>query len=127
MNVIDSSGWIEYFTDGVNADIFAPVIEDTSELIVPVICIYEVFKCILIQRGLAAAQTYISDMYSGKVVDLDTPLAITAANLSVEYTLPMADSMILATSRHFHARLWTQDAHFQGIEGVEFVPAIKNN
>ena len=79
MNVVDSSGWLEYFGAGKNAGFFAPIIEDTEKLMVPVICIYEVFKRVLQQRGLGAAQTHIADMYSGQIIDLDTPLAMSAA------------------------------------------------
>jgi predicted nucleic acid-binding protein len=121
MNVVDSSGWLEYFADGKNAGFFVPAIEDTDYLLVPVICIYEVFKRILQQRGLATAQAYMGDMYSGQVVDLDASLAMSAARISVELKMPMADSLILATARSRHATLWTQDEHFKGLTGVEFV------
>ncbi len=120
MNVVDSSGWLEYFAEGNNAEFFAPAIEDTAQLLIPVICVYEVFKRIFQLRGLAAAQTHIGDMYSGMVVDLDASLAISAAKISVEHQLPMADSIILATARARQATLWTQDEHFKGLEGVQF-------
>ncbi len=121
MNVVDSSGWLEYFAEGNNAEFFAPAIEDTGQLLVPVICIYEVFKRVLQQRGLAAAQTHLGDMYSGMVVELDASLAISAAKISVEHKLPMADSIILATVRARQATLWTQDEHFKGMQGVQFI------
>jgi len=121
MNVVDSSGWLEYFADGVNAAFFAPTIEDSEHLLTPVVCIYEVFKRILQQRGLSAAQTSIGDMFNGQVVDIDTPLALSAAQLSAELKLPMADSLILAVARANRADLWTQDEHFQGMEGVRFI------
>ena len=50
-NVVDSSGWLEYFAGSTRADQFAPAIEDTSTLLVPVISIYEVFKKVLRDRG----------------------------------------------------------------------------
>lgn len=121
MNVVDSSGWLEYFANGDNASFFAPAIEDTANLLVPVVCIYEAFKRILQQRGLAAAQEHAADMYSGVVIDLDVTLALSAAKLSVEAKLPMADSMILACARAHQAVLWTQDEHFKGIEGVNYI------
>ncbi len=70
MNVVDSSGWLEYFSAGPNANFFAPIIEDTAHLIVPVICVYEVFKRILQQQGLSAAETNIADLYNGELVSL---------------------------------------------------------
>jgi predicted nucleic acid-binding protein len=121
MNVVDSSGWLEYFADGENADFFARAIEDTKKLIVPVICIYEVFKRILQQSGLSEAQAHVSDMHEGEIIDLDVSLAMSAAKLSDELKLPMADSMILAVARAHNATLWTQDEHFKKLENVKFV------
>jgi toxin FitB len=121
MNVVDSSGWLEYFADGENADFFAPAIEDTKKLIVPVICIYEVFKRILQQSGLSEAQAHVSDMHEGEIIDLDVSLAMSAAKLSDELKLPMADSMILAVARAHNATLWTQDEHFKELGNVKFI------
>ena len=121
MNVVDSSGWLEYFGDGENADFFAPIIEDTENLLVPVICLYEVFKRILQQRDINAARTNVSDMYEGSLIDLTAPLALSAARISVDYKLPMADSILLATARLHDAVLWTQDEHFSDIPGVKFI------
>ena len=122
MNVVDSSGWLEYFAESKNAAFFAPAIEDSAQLLVPVICIYEVFKQVLQQRGLSAAHTSIADMHTGQVIELDVSLAVSAARLSAEMKLPMADSLILATARAQAAILWTQDEHFNGLEGVKYIP-----
>jgi predicted nucleic acid-binding protein len=121
MNVVDSSGWLEYFADGENASFFAGAIEDAEHLLVPVICIYEVFKRILQQRGTGAAHDVIADMYSGQVVNFDESLALSAAKISVEMKLAMADSLILATARAREAILWTQDADYASIEGVKYI------
>lgn len=122
MNVVDSSGWLEYFADGPNADFFAPAIENTDELLVPSISIYEVFKRILQQRGEDAALKAIVAMQQGAVVDLDATLALSAALISDEKKIPMADSIILATARAKNATIWTQDADFMGMTNVQFVP-----
>ena len=121
MNVVDSSGWLEYFADAKNADFFAGAIEDTGNLVVPSLSIYEVFKRILQQRGEDEALQAAALMQQGLVVDLTAPLALSAAQLSVRERLPLADSVILATARAYSAILWTQDADFQGIEGVRYV------
>jgi len=121
MNVVDSSGWLEYFADSNNADFFAPVIEDTDQLLVPVICIYEVFKRILQQKGLDSAETRITDLYKGQVIEITPSLALSAAKISVELKLPMADSLILATARAHNATLWTEDEHFKDIPGVQYI------
>lgn len=121
MNIVDSSGWLEYFAEGSNADFFAPAIEDTKNLLVPIICIYEVFKRILQQSGVSAAQMSISDMKLGKIIELDESLALSAAKISADLKLPMADSFILATARANSAILWTQDEHFKDLDGVKYV------
>lgn len=121
MNIVDSSGWLEYFAEGDNADFFAPAIEDTKNLLVPVICIYEVFKKILLQSGMNEAQVHVGDMKQGQVIEIDESLALSAAKLSADLKLPMADSLILATARANNATLWTQDEHFKDLEGVSYI------
>jgi predicted nucleic acid-binding protein len=121
MNVVDSSAWLEYFADGSNADVFARAVEVTDELIVPTICLYEVFKSVLRQRDESAALSAIAAMRQGRVVDLTERIALLAADLSLRTKLPMADSVILATARMHDAHIWTQDADFDGLESVTFI------
>ncbi len=121
MNVVDSSGWLEYFADGPNADFFAPAIENTADLIVPTMSLYEVFKRVSQQRGEGDALQAVAVMIQGKVIDLDMDLALAAAKVSVEFRLPMADSVMLATALMYEAVLWTQDTDFEGIPGVQYV------
>ena len=120
MNVIDSSAWLEYFANGPNATFFAPAIEKTADLIVPSMTLYEVFKRILQQRDEGAALQAIAAMEQGRVIDFDAGLALTAARISAERKLPMADSVILATAITYGAELWTQDADFKGLPGVHY-------
>lgn len=120
MNLVDSSAWLEYFANGPNAGFFAPAIEKTSELLVPSLALYEVFKRVLQQRDEGAALQAVAVMQQGTVVDLDAPLALIAARLSTERHLPMADSVILATAQAHAAVLWTQDVDFKGMSGVEY-------
>lgn len=120
MNVVDSSGWLEYLADGPNADFFAPAIENTPELVVSSLSLYEVFKRVLQQRGEGDALQAVVVMSQGLVVDLDTDLALSAAKISVECKLPMADSVMLATAQLYGATLWTQDADFEDIEEVRY-------
>ena len=122
MNVVDSSGWLEYFADGPNAHHFAKPIEATSKLIVPTLSIFEVFKRVMMQRGEDAALEAAALMRQGRVVPLDDALALEAARLSVAERLPMADSVILATARAYRATLWTQDADFENVAtGVRYI------
>src|ERR1044071_3258639 len=119
MNVVDSSGWLEYFANGPNADFFALALEDTGNLIVPSISIFEVFKRVLQQRGESDALQAAALMQQGRVVDLDVFIALEAAKVSDSYKLPLADSVILATAQVHNAVLWTQDADFDGLPGVK--------
>lgn len=121
MNVIDSSGWLEYFINGENASFFALPIQDVANVVVPTVSIFEVFKRTLIEKGRTDALEVVAIMYDGKVVDLDREIALIAADLSFELKLPMADSIILATARAHGATLWTQDEHFKDIEGVKYI------
>ena len=122
MNVVDSSGWLEYFINGQNAAFFASIIEKAAgQVLVPTISLFEVFKHVLIEKNQDDALEAIALMKEGHVVDLDDNLALSAAELSWELRLPMADSIILATARANNATLWTQDAHFKDIKGVRYI------
>ena len=120
MNLVDSSGWLEYFADGANAAFFAPAIEDLGNLIVPTIALLEVFKRVLQQRTEADALRAIAQMHQGTVVPLDSALALSAAKLGHDLKLPLADSVIYATARRFGAVVWTQDADFRDLENVRY-------
>lgn len=122
MNVVDSSAWLEYFAGGSNAGRFAAPIVTTSELLVPSLAIYEVFKRVRQQRGDGDALQAIAVMEQGRVVDFDRSLALAAARISLDHDLPLADSVMLATARRYQATLWTQDADFEDIEGVRYFP-----
>jgi len=122
MNVVDSSAWLEYLADGPNAEYFSAPLEDTGNLIVPTICIYEVFKAVLRQRGEDAALQTVALMKQGSTINLSDNLALQAAKISLEYKIPMADSIILATTRVHEAVLWTQDQDFKDMENVNYFP-----
>jgi len=123
MNIVDSSGWLEYFAAGPNAAFFSAAIENMKELIIPAISIYEVFKRVVQQRSENEALQVVGQMQQGQVVDLDPSIAISAARLSIKHGIPMADSVMLATARNYKAILWTQDAHFEGLTDVRYVKA----
>jgi predicted nucleic acid-binding protein len=120
VNVVDSSGWLEFLADGPNAGFFAPAIERTADLVVPTLSVFEVFKRVLQQRDESAALQAVALMYQGRLVDLTAPLALDAARLSKSSRQPMADSIMLATARAHGATLWTQDADFDGMPGVRY-------
>jgi len=121
MNLVDSCSWLEYLADGPNAAFFASAIENTENLIVPTICILEVCKRVLQQKGEDAALQAVALMQQGVVIDLDSGVAVNAAKVSHEIKLPLADAVIVATSRIHRAVIWTQDSDLKGVEGVKFV------
>ncbi len=125
MNVVDSSAWLSYFAGDKNADEFATAIEDIEKLLVPSITLTEVFKCIMRQRDENAALEGIAHMEQGRVVTLDSSLAIDAAVFGLKYKLPLADSIIYATGNKFSAVVWTQDADFKALPNVKYFPKVK--
>lgn len=121
MNVVDSSAWLSYFAGDDNATVFSEAIEKLPELLVPSITITEVFKNVLHQRGEEAALIVTAHMKQGKVIPLDSDLAMDAAKYGVLHKLPLADSIIFATAQKHAAVLWTQDNDFEGLENVRYL------
>jgi predicted nucleic acid-binding protein len=121
MNLVDSCGWLEYLADGPNAGFFAPAVEKVDDLLVPTLCILEVFKRVLQQRGEDAALQAVALMQQGQVIDLDSGTAVTAAKIGHELKLPMADAVIVAAARIHNAVIWTQDSDLKDVEGVKYV------
>ncbi|MFZ6029586.1 MAG: type II toxin-antitoxin system VapC family toxin [Chloroflexota bacterium] len=121
MNVVDSCGWLEYFADGANASFFAPAILDEEHLIVPTICLYEVFKRMSAQRSKEAALDAASRLYRSRLVELSDEIALEAAQVALAFKLPMADSIIYATAQAHNATIWTQDEHFKGLPNVQYI------
>jgi len=122
MNLVDSSGWLTYLADEPNADAFSVPLNDTTNLIVPAICLYEVFKVVLRERGEDEALQSIALMKQGILIELTSEIAILAAKVSIHHKIPMADSIILATAQTYEAVIWTEDTDFKGIKGVKYFP-----
>ena len=120
MNVVDSSGWIEYFAGGPNVGYFREPIEDAPALLVPSLGLFEVYRHMVRHRGREEALSVVAAMRKGAVIDLDDRLALDAAELSIDTRLPLADSVMLATARSRGAELWTQDSDFEGLEDVRY-------
>jgi len=120
-NVVDSSGWLEYFANASNAHFFASAIENTKNLIVPTISLTEVFKHVLRQCSEKQAFESIECMLQGTLVDLNLDISLNAAKLGVQYKIPLADSIILATGLAHQATIWSQDADFEGLPHVKYI------
>jgi toxin FitB len=120
--VVDSSGWIEFFTDGPLADYYASRLRRLGTVITPVIVVYEVYKRLKRELSEDDAVIAVSAMQRSQVVPIDQELALTAADLSLEHGLAMADPIVLATARKFQAELVTSDRDFMEIDGVTYLP-----
>jgi predicted nucleic acid-binding protein len=121
-NVVDSSAWLEYFADASGADHFAAAIEAVDRLVVPSVCLLEVFKVVLRQQGESAALQAVALMQQGDVVDLTGALALAAAKVGIDHKLPLADSIVYATARSVGGVVWTQDADFESLPDVQYFP-----
>lgn len=119
--VVDSSGWIEYFIDGSQADDFAEAIENTAELIVPTIILTEVYRWMLRESSESEALVAAVAMKQGRVVALDDSLSILSAELSHRHRLSLADGIIYATAKQCSAELITQDSDMEGLPGVIYI------
>ena len=120
MNVVDSSGWIEFFVGGPNAGFFETPLNAEDKLLVPSVSVLEVYRYVLRKEGREKALSVAATMGQGRVINLDAGLAIEAAELGASYGLPLADSIIYASALTHEATLWTQDADFEGLDHVEY-------
>jgi toxin FitB len=120
MNVVDSSGWIEYFFDSPRADLFAAAIEDVTKLLVPVVSIYEVHKVLSRKLPAVVVQACLDVMRQGRVLDLTDKRAVAAADIATKHKLAMADAVIYNMAREFEGTLWTQDVDYNGLAGVRY-------
>ena len=122
MNVVDTSGWLEYFEGGQNAKKFSAPIKQFEKLVVPTICIYEISKVILRESDENHLLQALAAIHKGEVVTLTPSISTAAAKISLQYKLPMADSIIYTTANHFDATVWTQDVDFKGLPNVNYIP-----
>jgi predicted nucleic acid-binding protein len=116
--LIDSSGWLEYITGDEKADAFGAIFQKDVQVLVPTIVLCEVLKILLLRAGGSQANVFLSEALRRSVVDLTDTIALSAASLSIDHKLPMADAIIYATAQSHHAELITSDAHFTGLPGV---------
>jgi uncharacterized protein with PIN domain len=122
MNVVDSSGWIEYFIDTAQADNFAAAIEQTALLIVPALSFFEVHRFLSRHTDPARRAECLDVMRRGTVVDLTAARAAAASEAAQQHRLAMADAIMYSIACEFSATFWTQDIDYQGLPGVNYYP-----
>jgi len=125
VNLIDSSAWLEYFAAGPRADQVAPTIENVANVLVPTIVLVEGCRRVMQQRGEDEALQVAAVLHQGQVVALDSGIALSAAQLGVSQTVPLADSIIFAKAKQYGATIWTLDADCSGLPGVRYFPRRK--
>jgi len=123
VNVVDSCGWLEVFAATPRGAVYLEVLRDAGSLVVPSICVNEVYRVIARQRGEHVALHHVARMRASLVTPLDDGLAVDAARLGLAHGLPCADSIVYAAACRHEATLWTHDAHFRNLPGVRFVEA----
>jgi predicted nucleic acid-binding protein len=124
MILVDSSGWIEFFTGGGNAAKYGSYLEKTSSVVTPTIVLYEVYKLVKRERTEEEALLAAAQMQKTRLVPLSDSLALAAADVSLEFRLAMADSIVYATARAEEAELVTSDGDLRELPGVTFLPKL---
>ena len=120
MNVVDSSGWIEFFLAGPNGPSFKPVIEQRDRLIVPVIALYEVHRILSRKLPAVAVNQALDVMRLGRVIELTDRRVIAASTIAAQYKLAMADAVMYSMALEHKARFWTQDTDYDGLPSVQY-------
>ncbi|MDP3284563.1 MAG: type II toxin-antitoxin system VapC family toxin [Desulfobacterales bacterium] len=120
MNVVDSSGWIEFFLAGSNGPIFKPVIEQRDRLLVPTIAVFEVHKILSRSLPHELVDRCLDVMRLGRVLDFTDSRAVAASKVSRQHRLALADSAMYSMAMEYGATFWTQDSDYDGLEGVRF-------
>lgn len=125
MILIDSSGWLEYFTEGPLASSYATYLKDPHQIVTPTLVLYEVYKIIKKQATEEEALAAITVMGKSRLIELTDTLALTAADMSLKYGLAMADAIIYATALAENAKLITSDYDLASLPGVTFLKKAK--
>ncbi len=120
MNLVDSSGWIEYLMDTQRADLFAPAIEDRHHLLVPTIALFEVHKVLSRSLPEVLVNQCLNVMRLARVLDLTDARAVAASKFSRLHKLAMADAAMYSMARELDAVFWTQDIDYQGLPDVNY-------
>ncbi|MBL6956371.1 MAG: type II toxin-antitoxin system VapC family toxin [Chlorobium phaeobacteroides] len=122
MNLVDSSGWIEFFNDGHYASYFLEALRDMDKVIVPTLCYYEVFTYVMRGMSDTEALQVVAFMQQAESVELTDAIAVHAARLSAKHTIRLSPAITLATAQLHHATIWTQDACLKDFPEVKYYP-----
>ncbi len=121
MTLVDSSGWLEFFTDGPLATAYAAYLKHPADLVTPTIVVYEVYKVIKRQRSEEEALAAVAQIGKTRLVPLTDAIALTAADMSLAHRLAMADAIVYATAVSESAKLVTSDADLASLPQVTYL------
>jgi len=121
MFIVDSCGWLEWYTDGDLADEYRQYLEKKDQLLVPAIVLYEVYKIMKREAGEEKALLAFGHMKNSEVISFDENLALQAADLSLLHNLAMADAIVYATACRKSCKLITSDKDLMGLPEVTFI------
>jgi predicted nucleic acid-binding protein len=121
MIIIDSSGWIEYFTDGPLSAEYAKYLKDFTKIVTPTIILYEVYKKVRKERTEEDALLAVSLISRTSIIPLRESTSLLAADLSLKHSLPMADAIVYATALEENCKVITSDIHFKGLDNVTLI------
>jgi len=119
--LMDSSGWIEFFTGGPLAHRYSTYLTPAHEIVTPTIVLYEVYKKIKRERGEETAVLLAGRISATQIIPLTESVALLAADLSLQHGLAMADAIVYATARDQEAQLVTGDADLKDLPDVVHV------
>lgn len=120
-NVVDSSGWIEFFLAGTNGPVFKPVIEQRQALLVPTIALFEVHRVLSRKLPPDVVKACLDVMRLGRVLDITAARAVAGADVSLRHKLAMGDALMYSLALEHGATFWTQDVDYQGLPSVQYL------
>ena len=122
MVIVDSCGWLEWFTDGRLADKYQRYLADQDNLLVPAIILYEVYKILKREVSEEKALLAVGYMKNSPIIPLDETLALAAADIALQESLAMADAIIVAVSRSHNCTIISSDSDLKNQTNVKFIP-----
>lgn len=125
MILVDTSAWIEWLIGSATGERVAECLPDQADWLVPTMVQLEIAKWLTREVGEDKADQVIAFTQVCQVVDLDTAIALGAAEACREHRLTTADAIIFATARARGATLLTCDGHFDGLPGVTLIEKVK--
>ncbi len=122
MIIVDSCGWLEWFTNGNLADSYERYLVDQKNILMPTIVLYEVYKILKREAGEEKALLAAGYMKNSTVIPLDEELALAAADVALQERLAMADAIIVAAARKNNSKIITSDTDLRGHSSVTYIP-----